>query len=45
MKDSGLSNSILVKYPSARIRIFGGTNPGEKVRREKITSARKTTRG
>ncbi|CDW72818.1 UNKNOWN [Stylonychia lemnae] len=45
LKDSGISNSIEAKYPSARIRIFGGTNPGEKERRAKITSARKTTRG
>jgi len=45
MKDSGLSEHILVKYPSARVRIFGGVNPGERERRAKITSARKTTRG
>jgi hypothetical protein len=44
MKQTGMNKSVLIKYPAARIRVFGQVNPGEKERRAKKTSERKTTR-
>lgn len=44
MKQTGLNKSILVKYPTARTRIFGQVNPGETERRAKKTMERKNTR-
>ncbi len=45
IKQTGISLLPDYRYPVATRRIFGQVPPGERERRAKITSARKTTRG